>query len=103
MILNYQRGGINTLSWHADNPVTGGDSWDISAKATVVGSILSDSVKHSEFLGWLDIIAAYCSSLVTEEGVKIPVLFRPWHEHTGSCFGGERIFVLQNNIKLCGY
>ena len=48
MILNYQRGGINTLSWHADNPVTGGDSWDISAKATVVGSILSDSVKRGE-------------------------------------------------------
>ena len=99
MILNYQRGGINTLSWHADNPVTGGDSWDISAKATVVGSILSDSVKHSEFLGWLDIIAAYCSSLVTEEGVKIPVLFRPWHEHTGSWFWWGKDFCTPEQYK----
>ena len=24
----YQMGGINTISWHIDNPVTGGDSWD---------------------------------------------------------------------------
>ena len=26
------------------------------------------------------------NSLVTKEGVKIPVIFRPWHEHTGSWF-----------------
>lgn len=99
MILNYQRGGVNTLSWHADNPVTGGDSWDISAKATVVNSILSDSVKHSEFLGWLDIIATYCNSLVTEEGVKVPVLFRPWHEHTGSWFWWGKDFCTPEQYK----
>ena len=26
------------------------------------------------------------NTLETEEGTKIPVIFRPWHEHTGSWF-----------------
>lgn len=86
MIRNYLRGGVNTLSWHVDNPVTGSDSWDVSAKNKVVASILPDRVNHAKFLGWLDILADYCNSLVTEDGTKIPVLFRPWHEHTGSWF-----------------
>lgn len=99
MILNYQRGGINTLSWHVDNPVTNGDAWDISAKKQVVPSILPDSVNHALFLGWLDILADYCNSLVTEDGIKIPVLFRPWHEHTGSWFWWGKDFCTPEQYK----
>lgn len=86
IIRNYLRGGVNTLSWHVDNPVTGGDSWDVSAKDSVVISILPDGVNHTKFLHWLDILADYFNSLVTPNGIKVPVLFRPWHEHTGSWF-----------------
>lgn len=86
MIRNYLRGGVNALSWHVDNPMTGGDSWDVSAKDGVVASILPDGTNHIKFLDWLDKLADYCNSLVTPEGTKIPILFRPWHEHTGSWF-----------------
>ena len=86
MILNYLRGGMNTLSWHTDNPLTGGDSWDVTAKDSVVMSILPEGVNHEKFMGWLDTLAGFLNSLVTEDGTKIPVLFRPWHEHTGSWF-----------------
>lgn len=99
MILNYQRGGINTLSWHVDNPVTNSDAWDISAKKQVVASILPDSVNHTLFLGWLDILADYCNSLVTEDGIKVPVLFRPWHEHTGSWFWWGKDFCTPEQYK----
>ena len=26
-----QRGGVNSFSWHGRNPLTGGDSWDVSS------------------------------------------------------------------------
>lgn len=86
IISNYLRGGVNTLSWHVDNPVTGGDSWDVSAKDSVVVSILPGGANHAEFMKWLDMLADYCNSLVTPDGTKVPVLFRPWHEHTGGWF-----------------
>lgn len=85
MIRHYKRGGMITVSWHADNPLTGGDSWDVSSH-DVVHAILPGGEKHDLFIGWLDRAAAFFNSLTTEEGTKIPVLFRPWHEHTGSWF-----------------
>lgn len=85
MIRHYGRGGMITVSWHADNPLTGGDSWDVSSD-DVARAILPGGEKHDLFLGWLDRAAAFFNSLTTAEGTKVPVLFRPWHEHTGSWF-----------------
>ncbi len=85
MIRHYERGGMITVSWHARNPLTGGDSWDVS-RNDVVQSVLPGGEKHAFFIGWLDKAAAFFNTLTTKEGTKIPVLFRPWHEHTGSWF-----------------
>ncbi len=85
IIRQYERGGMITVSWHADNPLTGGDAWDVN-RNDVVRSVLSGGEKHDLFLGWLDRAAAFFSSLVTADGTKVPVVFRPWHEHTGSWF-----------------
>ena len=85
IINQYNRGGMSTVSWHLDNPLTGGNSWDVKTKG-VVASILPNGEQHEKFLGWLDIVANFFNSLTTENGIKVPVLFRPWHEHTGSWF-----------------
>ena len=85
MIRHYERGGMITVSWHADNPLTGSDSWDVNSE-NGVRAILPGGEKHTLFIGWLDRAAAFFNSLITTEGIKIPVLFRPWHEHTGSWF-----------------
>lgn len=85
VIAQYERGGMSSFSWHVDNPVTGKDSWDVS-DSTVVKSILPGGNNHDKFIGWLDKIADFLNSIQTSDGVKIPVLFRPWHEHTGSWF-----------------
>lgn len=85
IVSHYQRGGIVTLSWHARNILTGGDAWDVK-DTTVVESILPGGSNHQKFVGWLGRIADFMNSLKTPDGVKIPVLFRPWHEHTGSWF-----------------
>ena len=74
------RGGAVTYSWHLRNPLTGGDSWDISSDQ-VVASVLEGGEKHEEFLVWLDRLAEFLNSL---NGA--PVIFRPWHENIGSWF-----------------
>lgn len=85
IVKQYQRGGMVSLSWHARNPKTGGDAWDVS-DTTVVKSILPGGENHEKFAGWLSSVADFLNSLQTPEGVKVPVLLRPWHEHTGSWF-----------------
>lgn len=91
IINQYRRGGMVSLSWHARNPKTGGDSWDVSDTA-VVASVLPGGEHHAKFAAWLDGVAGFLNSLRTAEGTKVPVLFRPWHEHTGSWFWwGEKL------------
>ncbi len=84
-IKHHERGGIVTLSWHVRNPLTGGDAWDVSSDK-VVASILPGGEKHDEFLTWLDRAADWILSLKDADGQQIPVLWRPWHEHSGGWF-----------------
>ena len=91
IIKQYNRGGMVTLSWHLDNPLTEGSAWVKPDSLTdqekqTVASVLEGGQCHEKFFGWLDTLASFLNSLQTEEGVKVPVLFRPWHEHTGSWF-----------------
>lgn len=81
----YARGGYITVSWHATNPVTGKNAWDISAE-NVVRDILPGGPHHAEFLSALDHVAEFFLSLTDREGRLIPVVFRPWHECNGTWF-----------------
>ncbi len=79
---SYQRGGINTISWHLDNLTTGGDSWD---KTSSVKDLLPGGNKHMLFLSELDLLAIMLGKL--KKGYsRIPIIFRPWHEHNGNWF-----------------
>src|SRR5574344_505977 len=81
----YMRGGVITLSWHLDNPLTGNSSWDVSNSSTVK-SILPKGERHHLFESWMDRVSAFLNSLTTDDGNKIPVILRPFHEHTGTWF-----------------
>ncbi|MBQ0061843.1 MAG: beta-mannosidase [Bacteroidales bacterium] len=99
-IKQYERGGMISYSWHLDNPLTGGNAWDVS-DSTVVESVLKGGAQHEKFLGWLDKVADFMNSLETPYGVKVPVLFRPWHEHTGSWFWwGQNLCTTQQYKDL---
>ncbi|HEY4148886.1 MAG TPA: glycosyl hydrolase [Chitinophagaceae bacterium] len=80
----YARGGLITISWHADNPLTGKNAWDTTLGT--VASILPGGSKHDLYISWLDNVAAYLLSLKGKHGELIPVLFRPYHELTGNWF-----------------
>jgi mannan endo-1,4-beta-mannosidase len=79
----YERGGVNTISWHLNNPVNGASSWD---KTVTVPHILPGGSHHDVFLTYMDRLAAFLDDLRTADGTPIPVIFRPWHEQTGGWF-----------------
>ncbi|MCF8413234.1 MAG: glycoside hydrolase family 26 protein [Melioribacteraceae bacterium] len=77
----YERGGINTISVHLDNPVTGGTAWD---NTTAVKYILPGGTHHESYMNTLSLIADYLESLKATSGEFIPIIFRPYHEHSQS-------------------
>ena len=87
------RGGIVTFSWHPRNPLTGGDAWDISSDE-VVTAVLDGGEKHAEFVQWLSRAADFIASLG-----DVAVIFRPWHENTGSWFWWGEALCGANEYK----
>ncbi len=87
---HFNRGGVVTLSWHLDNPLSGGTAWVADSlkpiETKTVAAVLEGGSKHEVFLGWMDKVADFLNTLETPYGVRVPVIFRPWHEHTGSWF-----------------
>lgn len=80
----YNRGGVVTLSWHLNNPLTGKTAWD-PAPGTVA-SILPAGEKHKLYKSWLDKVANFLKGLKGKNGEYIPVIFRPFHELNGNWF-----------------
>jgi hypothetical protein len=85
----YDRGGVITISWHLNNPLTGKTAWN-PAEGTVA-SVLPGGSKHDLFKTWLDKIAVFMNGLKGNRGEFIPVIFRPYHELNGNWFwwGGK--------------
>ncbi|MBN1997022.1 beta-mannosidase [candidate division KSB1 bacterium] len=77
----HARGGITALSMHLDNPVTLNNAWD---NTPAVAAILPDGNRYKSYLKILDQIAGFLADLVTDDGICIPVVFRPYHEHNHS-------------------
>lgn len=80
----YDRGGVSTISWHMDNPLTMKNSWDTTPSS--LRSILPNGEKHQLYLSWLDQAAQFLGNLKGSDGKKIPILYRPFHELTGNWF-----------------
>lgn len=78
-------GGVVTISWHLDNPMTGGTSWDVSNPG-VIKSVLKGGENHKLYMQWLKRLADYILTFRDEDGRLIPFIFRPYHEHSGAFF-----------------
>lgn len=86
-----EAGGFNTFSWHVRNPATGGDAWDVS-DTTVLTQILAPGALNDTIRQWIGRAADFIGSIKNSKGEAVPVIFRPWHEHTGSWFWwGKRL------------
>ena len=83
------RGGINSISWHLRNPVTGGDAWDVS-EATTVAQCEADSSAYRQILTeWIGKTADFIGKSISEYGIFVRIGF-----HSGEIFriGVHRIF-----------
>lgn len=81
---NHKRGGINTFSWHIQNPKTMGSAWDTTACVKEIitpGTALNDTMRV-----WIGRAAEMIKDITDVNGEKIAAVFRPWHEHTGDWF-----------------
>lgn len=84
IIDGYNRGGIITISWHLNNPLTGKDAWDTTPKS--LASALPGGDSHEKYKAWLDEATKYILTLKDKKGNPIPLLYRPFHELTGTWF-----------------
>lgn len=94
----YERGGVNTFSWHSHSPLGGGKSaWDTTAGT--VASILPGGINHDQYKLWLDEVAHFFLSLKGKHHEQIPILFRPFHELSGSWFWWGRNECTPDELK----
>ena len=86
--LFHDMGGFNTIEWHAQNFYGGDYMWKNhpDKSKSVVAAILPGGEKHADFLLQLENLASFFNSLIDDNGEKIPIIFRPWHEHSGDWF-----------------
>lgn len=78
----YERGEVLIACAHLNNPLTGGDSWGNSSNEVVKEILKEGSPTHLKFKTWLDRLANFALNLKGKNGELVPVIFRPYHEHT---------------------
>jgi len=101
MINAYNRGGILTMSWHQFDPL--GRSFYASRvnNERIVETLLPGGQYHEFYKEKLYRVAIFFKTLRGQNGGSIPVIFRPYHEHTGSWFWwGEDHCTTQEYIDI---
>lgn len=77
----YDRGMVVMACMHLNNPLTGGDSWDNSSNQVAAEILKAGSPTNEKFNVWLDNLAALAKDLKGSDGLQIPIVLRPFHEH----------------------
>lgn len=98
----YGRGGVVTISWHMNHPITQKPSWETAPGAA---DILPGGDNHQALKIYLDRFADFVAGLQVQDNdgnpVTVPVIFRPWHEHNGDWFWwGKRHTTEEEFVEL---
>jgi mannan endo-1,4-beta-mannosidase len=97
----YARGGVNTISWHLNNPYNGKTAWDTT---TTIRHILAGGKTKRTYKRWLNNVAGFMKSLKGPNGEAVPVIFRPFHELSGSWFWwGKKECTPEEYVQLWQY
>ncbi|MHA4894206.1 glycoside hydrolase family 26 protein [Pedobacter sp. PWIIR3] len=87
VIDTYNRGGVTTVAWHFNNPVSAGEFyWKDSVSLPAVKYIIPGGTAHEKYKRILDGVAHWAKSLKGKDGALVPVIFRPFHEMDGDWF-----------------
>jgi mannan endo-1,4-beta-mannosidase len=83
----YNRGGVTTVAWHFNNPVSeGGFYWKDGVSKPAVKYLIPGGEAHEKYKEILKTIADWAHSLQGADGKLAPVIFRPYHEFDGGWF-----------------
>ena len=80
----YNRGMVVVACMHLNNPLTGGDAWDNSSNQVAKQILTNGSPTQTIYNSWLNNLVAFAHGLKGNDGKLIPIIFRPFHEHTQS-------------------
>ncbi len=87
VVETYDRGGVTTVSWHFNNPVSrGGFYWVDSLSLPAVRYIIPGGEAHATYKEILQRVAGWANGLKGKDGTLAPVIFRPYHEFDGGWF-----------------
>ncbi len=95
----YDRGGVNTYSWHYANPVSKGSFYWSESPVIAVRRILPGGDHHDTYKASLRTIADYAKTLIGKDGKLVPVIFRPFHEFDGDWFWWGRAHCTAEEYK----
>ncbi len=99
----YNKGMVNTFSWHLREPYRGTSFYtsDMTAqeKANAFASILPGGQNHDYFKQKLDKVASIVNNLKGADGKLIPVIFRPFHEFDGNWFWWGAAYCTPDQYK----
>ncbi len=83
----YNRGGITTVAWHFNNPITNtAFYWKDSVSAAAVQYIIPGGSYHEKYKTILQTIADVAKNTKGNDGNLVPMIFRPFHEFDGDWF-----------------
>ncbi|MEG0807029.1 MAG: glycosyl hydrolase [Alistipes sp.] len=104
MIEAYDRGMVIIACMHINNPLTGKDAWDNTSNQVAHEIMTSGSDTNVKFNSWLDRLSLFAQDLRGSDGKVIPVIFRPFHEHTqGWSWWGSQCTTSDEFIALWHY
>jgi mannan endo-1,4-beta-mannosidase len=87
VIDTYNRGGVTTVSWHFNNPVSrGGFYWVDTLSLPAVKYIIPGGQAHEVYKIILRDVADWAHKIKGADGKLVPVIFRPFHEFDGEWF-----------------
>ncbi len=96
----YKRGGLTTVSWHFNNPLSGGGFyWNDSISIASVRQLIPGAPSHDTYKAILRRIGLFLKSVKGEKGEPVPMIFRPFHELDGSWFWWGKKHCSPDEIK----
>ncbi|NTS43630.1 beta-mannosidase [Flavisolibacter sp. BT320] len=99
---HYNRGGVITIAWHFNNPVSaGGFYWKDSVSKPAVKYIIPGGAAHDQYKQILRGIGDWAQTTKGKDGKPVPMIFRPFHEFDGDWFWwGARHATKEEFISL---
>ena len=96
----YNRGGVTTVAWHFNNPVSSTNFyWNDSTAVAAVKNIIPGGSHHEKYKAILKTIAGLANSVKGKDGKLVPMIFRPYHEFDGDWFWWGKAHCSSDEFK----